>query len=146
MEPKPSSDPQTCKGSCLCKSVLYTVTGEPVATTLCHCRNCQKITGSAFGANSIYRSQDFHIIQGEDEIKQYKDNDTASGAILLRHFCINCGSPLFILNPKTHSNVVVTTGSLEDPINKPSLEFWTLHRRDWVEGVKGTQEWEAGRT
>jgi Glutathione-dependent formaldehyde-activating enzyme len=63
-------------------------------------------------------------------------------ATLLRHFCINCGTPLFILNPKLHNNVVVTTCSMDDPKHRPSLEFWKKCRRDWIEGLE-KQTWEA---
>jgi hypothetical protein len=37
-------------GGCLCGRVRYTVTGEPAFSGLCHCRNCQHYTGSAFEA------------------------------------------------------------------------------------------------
>ncbi|CAI6333168.1 unnamed protein product [Periconia digitata] len=45
------------KGSCLCGAITYTLTGEPVTTVLCHCRNCQKSSGSSFQANLFYKQE-----------------------------------------------------------------------------------------
>jgi hypothetical protein len=139
--------PGKVSGSCLCKQVQYTITGEEVASSICHCKNCQQTSGSAFGANVIYPKSSFKIDQGEDTIKQYADSDTASGSTILRHFCSNCGSPLFILNPTRHDNIVVASGSMKDAnLARPTLEFWTKHKREWVEGLDGAKTWEAGRT
>ena len=38
------------RGGCLCGAVRYSTTAEPVTSGVCHCRDCQKFTGSAFGA------------------------------------------------------------------------------------------------
>ena len=38
------------KGGCLCGSVRYTAEADPTSATVCHCRDCQKFTGSAFAA------------------------------------------------------------------------------------------------
>jgi len=40
------------KGGCLCGAVRYTAQADPTSATVCHCRDCQKFTGSAFAANS----------------------------------------------------------------------------------------------
>ena len=37
-------------GGCLCGAVRYTTTADPLMTFVCHCRDCQRFTGSAFGA------------------------------------------------------------------------------------------------
>lgn len=138
--------PEKISGSCLCKQVQYSLTGEEIAATVCHCKNCQQVSGSAFGTNVLYPKSSFTIDQGESAIKQYADNDNTSGNTLLRHFCSNCGSPLFILNPQRGDMVGITSGSLEDPPReKPTLEFWTEKKRAWVEGLGGVNTWEGGR-
>ena len=44
-------------GSCLCQSIKYTVTGEPLTFRVCHCVNCKKASGSAFMTNAFYKDE-----------------------------------------------------------------------------------------
>jgi hypothetical protein len=75
-------------GGCLCGRVRYSLTGEPAFSGLCHCRNCQRFTGSSFEAVVAYPS-DAVSIQGE--LKTYQDTGD-SGKPVYRNFCPNCGS------------------------------------------------------
>ena len=49
-------------GQCLCGEVCYTLTGEPIATAVCHCKNCQRQSGSAFSLVVIARSSKVAIV------------------------------------------------------------------------------------
>lgn len=51
-------------GRCLCGRVAYTAIGEPLTTFLCHCRDCQHYTGSAFEAGMIFPA-DLVSVSGE---------------------------------------------------------------------------------
>ena len=57
-------------GGCLCGRVRYTLRGEPALSGFCHCRNCQRYTGSSFETFVAYPS-DAVTIQGE--LKTYRD-------------------------------------------------------------------------
>src|SRR5215813_2146630 len=75
-------------GGCLCGRVCYTVTGEPAFSGLCHCRNCQRYTGSAFEALIAFPAASVSV---QGELKTYDDTGD-SGQPVHRHFCPNCGS------------------------------------------------------
>ena len=45
------------EGGCLCGAVRYRTTAEPVVTTICHCTFCQRLTGSAFLVEPIFRAE-----------------------------------------------------------------------------------------
>src|SRR5678815_601679 len=77
-------------GGCLCGQVRYTVPAEPLATAICHCRNCQKQSGSAFSVVTVF-PRDALIVEGT--LTVYEDRGT-SGQTVFRQFCGVCGSPV----------------------------------------------------
>ncbi|ESK91291.1 duf636 domain protein [Moniliophthora roreri MCA 2997] len=110
----------TRNASCLCKNVKLKVTGDPFTFTICHCLNCKKSSGSAFLANTFFRSENVVVTEGSDFLREYKDSGTASGRILTRSFCSNCGSTM-ALRPSTDSNVprtdiiIIPVSMVNDP-------------------------------
>lgn len=87
-----SSQTATATGSCLCQSVQYTLTGVDKGAVLCHCDNCQRVTGSAFAHNYRFLKSNIAFQKGEELVKSYLDSNTKSGNPLKRHFCSNCVS------------------------------------------------------
>ena len=106
-------------GSCLCKSVNYELTGDPVSFRICHCQNCRRATGSAFMASLFFKgtvsstahprcfqwhhisplttyTQQVCVTSGAEKLKVFADSDTASGARIDRYFCTECGSNVFL--------------------------------------------------
>ena len=52
------------EGGCICGAVRFRVTNAPFRTSVCHCRFCQRRTGSAFGIGVYFRKADFELLQG----------------------------------------------------------------------------------
>ena len=65
------------EGGCACGAVRYRVNGQPVGTSVCHCRNCQRRTGSAFGIGIYFREGDFELLRGS--LKAYEFRSDESG-------------------------------------------------------------------
>ena len=78
------------KGGCLCGAVRYTAEADPTSATVCHCRDCQKFTGSAFAA-LIRVAKEAMTIEGT--LKTFSSIG-GSGNPILRHFCPECGSSI----------------------------------------------------
>src|SRR5690242_2982427 len=53
------------EGGCECGAVRYRMTGPPIFVNCCHCRDCQKITGSAFALNAMIEADRLELISGE---------------------------------------------------------------------------------
>jgi hypothetical protein len=78
------------KGGCLCGAVRYTAEADPTSATVCHCRDCQKFTGSAFAALVRVPKEALTI---EGTLKTFTSIG-GSGNPILRHFCPECGSSI----------------------------------------------------
>ena len=78
------------KGGCLCGAVPYTAEADPTSATVCHCRDCQKFTGSAFAALVRVPKEALTI---EGTLKTFSSLG-GSGNPILRHFCPECGSSI----------------------------------------------------
>ena len=90
------------KGGCLCGAVRYGTTAEPLTSTVCHCRDCQRFTGSALAA-LVYVPKETLTIEGK--IKTFT-SPGGSGKPMLRHFCPECGSTI-AQEPGTRPGLVV---------------------------------------
>ena len=81
------SDQQKITGGCLCGAIRYEASEPPNKSGTCHCRMCQRWTGSAFYAFAGFSRIAFRFTKGEPKIYQ-------SSAISERSFCSDCGSPV----------------------------------------------------
>ncbi|MEK9723742.1 MAG: GFA family protein [Rhodospirillaceae bacterium] len=99
-------------GGCLCGAVRYEVTGEPTNMWNCHCDACRKITGASYATNVFVKEEDLKITKGRT--KTYKDK-ADSGNDMTRHFCGDCGSPLFNENSGRPGIRVIRAGTIDDP-------------------------------
>ena len=117
---------KTLKGSCLCGSVAFEVTGKPFRFLYCHCRSCQKSSGSVHVANLGFPLDSVSWTRGADLIGRFVDAKDNPG--FTRCFCRHCGSVL----PKLSRNQkfwVVPSGLLDsDPEMRPQANiFWAEH-------------------
>ena len=99
-------------GGCLCGRVRFAVTSAPLSTVACHCRDCQRYTGGAPAYQVAFRRADVSIESGEPRSFSMHGD---SGRTLVRHFCAECGAPLFTDLEKLADLMIVNAGALDDP-------------------------------
>lgn len=117
------------EGGCLCGAVRYETDAAPVTTAICHCRNCQKQSGSALSVIVGFPSGALHVTGGS--LTAYEDRGE-SGKIVLRYFCNLCGSPLITHAEFSPDVEFIKAGTLDDPSwLKPEAAFWTDHQHPW---------------
>ena len=121
--------PASFSGGCACGAVRYECTGEPLFALNCHCRDCQRETGSAFAAVLGMPRAAFRLTRGSP---MHFDLKADSGYVTRRVFCGKCGSPLFGEPGSRVDMVTIRAGSLDDPSKfRPSQDIFTVSAQPW---------------
>ena len=125
------------EGGCQCGAVRYRLEGEPVALTACHCSECQRQSGSAFGMSLIVSKDAFQLLSGEP--KQF-DRTADSGRSVECAFCPACGTRIYHEPTDRKDTLNIKPGTLDDTSwLSPALHVWTKSKQPWVlipEGVR----------
>lgn len=98
-------------GGCACGAVRYEVAGEPLATSHCQCRDCQRISGTGHGTYLVFNRADMKV---EGETSQW-GVVADSGNVKTRAFCPTCGAPLYLTFAAMPDIAAVHAASLDDP-------------------------------
>jgi hypothetical protein len=114
-------------GGCVCGAIRYECTAEPITTFNCHCRDCQRTTGSAFSPVVYVPAKAFKITKGSP---RYYSTPSEMGGQNKRGFCSDCGSRLF--GGASDEGQGILAASLDDPsVFKPQMHFWTSDAQPW---------------
>jgi len=130
-------------GGCLCGEIRYRSTGTPVRRFVCHCKDCQKSSGSAFHVGVTVPRDGFAIVKGAP--RAYRSVSDA-GRNVARWFCPNCGSGLYNEIELRPGFVALKAGSLDNPdLVPPTYELFTKSKMSCAE-VAGARESFPGMT
>lgn len=101
------------EGGCLCGRIRYATVGAPSRITICHCKFCQKATGSAYMVEPIFDDDQFMVIAGSP--KSYQHVSVGSGKLVTVHFCPNCATKIWLSFERFPDAIGVYAGTFDDP-------------------------------
>ena len=81
------------KAECCCGQLSIEVEGEPEIYGVCHCNNCKKRTGSAFGISAYFKNES--VLGKSGDVTCYSLNNAEQNLDQKRYFCKSCGTTLF---------------------------------------------------
>jgi hypothetical protein len=121
-------------GRCHCGAIVYEANVDPQKAGLCHCSDCQTLSGAPFRASVPASADDFHILQGQPRIYV---KTGASGARRKQAFCADCGTPIYasaaVDNP-TQFNLRL--GAIEQRAKIPALkQGWCSSALAWAQNI-----------
>lgn len=112
-----------------CGAIRYECSGRPLFSWNCHCRDCQRASGSAY-CPVMYVPKSALRATGA-EVK-YATLHAESGRRVSRGLCADCGSNLFILAELVPDVQGLWAGGLDDPnVFRPQVDVWTRSAPGW---------------
>lgn len=125
--------------SCSCGKLTARVRGEPVRISICHCLECQKRTGSAFGVQARFPADSVTIEGASTEHARTGDGGTTARF----HFCPACGSTVFYLMDAVPDFIAIPVGAFADPeFPPPRVSVYEERRHGWLRLPDGIEHFD----
>lgn len=121
---------QALEGGCACGQVRYRLGSAPMFVHCCHCRDCQRQTGSAFVINALIETDRIALLSGQPEPVAVP---TDSGRPHDIYRCPNCRIAVWSDYGRRPSLRFVRVGTLDDPSALvPDVHIYTRSKLPWV--------------
>jgi len=121
-------------GKCHCGEIKYEAEINKNMVGICHCTDCQSLSGSAFRVIALTVSDKFKLISGE--LKSYV-KIAESGSKRTQTFCPNCGSPIYSSSP-TNPEYSIRVGTIDQRSQLvPKFQLWHRSAQPWVPAISG---------
>jgi hypothetical protein len=115
--------------TCHCGALKVIASGEPERVYACHCKACQRRTGSVIHNGSSWRKSQLRI-EGEDKVYARMAD---SGFEIRFHFCPHCGTSVFWEGDKNPATCGIAIGCFADPdFPPPESSGWEESMHSWL--------------
>jgi hypothetical protein len=131
-----TTDP-TFEGGCTCRAIRYRMTSRPLIVHCCHCRWCQRETGSSFALNAMIESDRVALLSGEPEVVLTPSN-SGKGQKISR--CPTCRIAVWSNYAGGGAAIrFMRVGTLDDPdAMPPDIHIFTSSKQPWIVLPEGT--------
>ncbi|CAH0339219.1 GFA family protein [Rhizobium sp. CECT 9324] len=120
-------------GSCHCGAIRYEADVDPQEVGICHCVDCQRLTGGAYRVSVGVEPHNFRVLAGT--ARRYR-KVADSGRPSDQFFCDTCGSPLWRVDA-TGSSIAIRLGTVDQrQALTPNHQSWTGSALQWVSDIR----------
>ncbi len=126
-------------GSCLCGTVNIKLNGDISDIIHCHCSLCRKNSGTAYATNGFINTTEFEIVSGENSLSSFSIKPGRH-----RHFCSQCGTPVFSSNEEDPTRLRLRLGILDSDISeRPISHNLVTSKANWDDLDASLPRYEA---
>jgi hypothetical protein len=121
-------------GACHCGKITYEAEVDPDEVEICHCTDCQTLSGSAFRIVVPATEQDFRLLTGTPKIYT---KVAESGAERWQVFCPDCGTQIYATAAKTEPKLYgIRVGTIRQRHElAPKRQYWCRSAMSWVQNI-----------
>lgn len=128
--------PYPVSGACQCGQVTYQLHRAPKLVAACHCKECQKLSTSAFSITAFVDATD---VEFQGQMKDWQ-RTADSGNISAAKFCANCGNRIYHYDPAKPDKIKLKPSNLDDTsIIRPTMHIWVSQKQEWFEIPAGVE-------
>lgn len=131
---------ETVEGGCTCGHVRYKVLSTPMIVHCCHCRWCQRQTGTAFALNALIEAEQVQLVKGDVETLAVA-SPSGKGQIIAR--CPKCRVAVwsnYHLAGLRERVRFIRVGTLDNPdLMPPDVHIYTCSKQPWVQLPEGAK-------
>lgn len=132
------SDPITIHGACHCGEIAFEAQALPARVVICHCTDCQKMSGGPYRSIVQVKESQFTLLRGDPK-PYFKVGDSGNGRELC--FCANCGSHIYATSlvedvPRGQRMLGIRTGLLDELAQlPPRSQVWCQSSVAWATDI-----------
>jgi hypothetical protein len=130
------------EGGCGCGAVRHRLTDEPIFVNNCHCRRCQRQTGTSSAVNAFIETSQLEHLSGELTEHEFQ---TGSGGTQTVIRCAICGTPVWShYSGLDRKAVAIRVGTLDEPSHvHPDAAIYVLDKPAWAGLPEGIPQFDA---
>jgi len=124
-------------GRCHCGAIVYEAEIDPTQVSICHCTDCQILTGTVYRVSVPAKAGDLHFLEGAPKIYV---KTAESGRQRAQGFCGACGTPIYAADTREPSVFNLRTGALAERGElKPARQIWCRSALNWAQDLGGME-------
>ena len=121
-------------GSCHCGAVAYSAVVDPARVGICHCTDCQRLTGTAYRVTVAAAQSDFVLERGTPAVYVKLGE---RGTRRAQAFCPSCGSPLYTYDADAPEEMGLRVGGIDQRQDLvPRRQIWCRSALEWSMDIR----------